>query len=250
MADWHVELESSLPGSQRIRSIIKLPSDPHTRGAIVGAITTSIIFLFKEAAAWGVGEVMDYIKGPDAPEEVQVLSDEEMSQIAEDVVGLLRTGTARSEAGLVYEALEKDRKVVGAGSTSNREGKPSRVVRRDQFPLGHDTELEEEPEQRTTTEQIELTLIRPILSNDTSRRWGFQSKYGAFGAPIKDQAFLNAMADGALDLPMAEGIQMVVEIEISEEREGQVWRPTDRIITRVIEVKPPPKQTGFDLQGP
>lgn len=74
-AEWHVELESALPGSQKKRSIIRLPSDQETRGIAKGAIAAALIFILKEAVAWGVGEDIDYLKGPDVPPEVaQVLT--------------------------------------------------------------------------------------------------------------------------------------------------------------------------------
>ena len=242
--EWHVELESSLPGSQKIRSIISLKTSAEKKAAIKGAIIASILFMFKEAFAWGVGEVLDYLRGPDAPEEAQSLSEEERRLLAEDIVRLLGSDAGRDEATAVYEALEKDEKVTGAGATSSPTGRPSVVVRRDQFP-SRSADVEEPKAQRTSTDQVELILIRPVLTTDTSRRWGFQSRYGTFGAPIRDQKFLLALAEGRLEVPMSQGIRMIVELEITEEQDGGLWRPVDRVITRVIEVMPPPRQASL-----
>ncbi|MEX2520833.1 MAG: hypothetical protein WD969_16055 [Paracoccaceae bacterium] len=250
LSEWRVELESAIPGSQRIRSIIKLPDSAHARGVVQGAILASLIFIAKETVAWGVGEIMEYLSGPDAPEEVQKLSDTERNEIAETVVNKLRAGVGRKEATKVYEALKVDENVRGAGATASLTNRPSIVIPRDEFPSVAEVVEEEPKSERTTREQAELTLIRPILANDTSRRWGFLSRHGTFGASIRDQVFLDALAAGELNVPMAQGIRMLVEVEITEKFDGTVWMPVDRIITRVIEIIPPPRQVRLDLEGP
>lgn len=232
--EWSVELESSLPGSLKIRSIIRLGSAAEKRGAIKGAVLVSLFFIFKEAASWGVSEILDYLTGPDAAPEARDLSEDDRQQIAKDVVSQLQRDAYRAEVANVYEALERDEKVTGAGATANPSGQPSIVIPRQNFP-SRDTADEDDPKtQRIVTEEIDLLLIRPVLTTDTSRRWGFQSRYGTFGAPIRDQAFLSALAEGRLDVPMSQGIRMIVEIEITEEESNGIWKPTERIITRVI----------------
>lgn len=250
MNEWRVELDSALPGSQRIRSIIKLPDTAEGRALIQGAVIASLIFIAKETVAWGVGEVMDYIAGPDAPAEAQRLSESERQEIAKTVVALLHSGLGREEAGAVYDALKADQNVRGAGSTANPEARPRIVIQREDFPALGEEALEELAETRTIREETELTLIRPILTNDTSRRWGFLSRFGSFGAPIRDEGFLSALAAGELNVPLSQGIRMRVEIDVTERRDGEVWVPVDRVITRVIEIIPPPKQARFDLEGP
>lgn len=248
--DWHVELESALPGSQKLKSIIRLPQNAETRGMIKGALLASILFVFKEAIAWGVSEVLEYLTGGDAPSEVQMLPESERQKLAEEIVLLLRGGQGAAEAKDVYKALKEDEKVQGVGVTANSSGRPSFVVGRSEFSSRTDDEKLDDKVERTKVETIELTLIRPVLTTDTSRRWGFQSSFGSFGAPIRDQSFLKTLSEGRLNVPMTQGIRMVVEIEITEEQVGAVWRPVDRVIIRVINVIPPPQQESFDLSGP
>jgi hypothetical protein len=99
-------------------------------------------------------------------------------------------------------------------------------------------------------DRTELILVRPILTSNSTRRWGFQTHYGSFGAPIHDTELLDKLAKGTLNIPMAEGITMVVDIAITEQREGQLWRPIERVITKVVSVSLPAEQVSLDLEGP
>lgn len=240
---WEVELESALPGSQKLRSILRLPQDADARSIVLGAIGAAIIFLLKESIAWGVSEIMDYVTGPDAPTEVRSLSDEEIQALAAEIASLLRSDVGKKEAKEVYEALEKDPDVTGAGATSARDKRPVFVVPRSSFPsqAGGD-EVRDEPEERVTTERMEAVLLRPVLTTSTTRRWGFQTRGGSFGAPVQDVKFLEDILAGRLNVPLRQGIVMVIDVEITEERIDGLWKIKDRAISRVLDVKLPPVQ--------
>lgn len=248
--EWRVELESATPGSQSIRSIISLPDRAELRGMIKGAVFASLLFIFKEAGAWGVGEVMDYLSGPDAPEAVQLLSDQERKELAEEIAALIKAGGGHQDAKKVYDALREDDNVRGAGATSGGRRRPGVIIERNNFPSDADIEAVEEEEQRTTIERLEVTLIRPVLISDSSRRWGFLSKYGSFGAPIRDEGFLRNLAGGRLNVPMVQGIRMLVDLEITERRNGPIWEPVERVIKRVVSVTPPSLQDDLELDQP
>ena len=247
-SDWEVELESALPGSQKLRSIIKLPDKADRRRVILTAIGVALGFLLKEAASWGVGEIMDYITGPDAPVEVRALSDEEVKALAEELVVILHSGTGKAEAKDVYDALEDDPDVRGAGATSAPDKRPNLVVPRSNFPSQlPEIEASEEPRERVTVETMEAVLLRPLLTASTTRRWGFQTRGGSFGAPIHDTKFLEDLLAGRMNVPLRQGIVMVIEVEVTEELVEGVWRIKDRAVKRVVSVSMPPVQR--DLFG-
>tara|TARA_R110002094_G_scaffold35391_1_gene47962 strand:- start:563 stop:1447 length:885 start_codon:yes stop_codon:yes gene_type:complete len=250
MNEWEVELESALPGSQKIRGVIKLPSTDKVYGAIVGAILTSLLFALKEGSAWGVGEVLDWIMGPDAPEETQLLSEKERKLIAEDIAKYLKEDIGKKKSNEVFQALEQDESVIGVGVTASATKKPDYMIPRGSFPTINSEIPDEDVEDRVTVEQVELVLVRPILTDDTSRRWGFESQFGNFGAPILDQDFLSKLSQGKLNIPLTQGIKMIVDLEVTERKEHGLWRPAERAIKRVVKILPPATQIDFISDGP
>lgn len=245
MGDWAIELESSLPGSQKIKSFIRMKVGGDLRTLIVGAVGAALFFLVKETVSWGVAEVLDYLKGPDAPAEVQTLTEEELVVIADRIAAILQGTAGKEEAVEVFQALEADPDVTGVGATTGSGGKPAFIIPRAAFPTRRETDGMVEPEERTQTERMEIILIRPVLAARTNRRWGFQTRLGAFGAPIHDEEFLKALVEGRLNVPLAQGILMDVDLEISEEKIGGVWRPKDRTVKRVHGIKRAPIQTSL-----
>ena len=244
--EWKVELDSATPGSQKLRSFIRLQDRSEVRLLIIAAIGGALGFMLKEVAAWGIGEVMDYIKGPDAPAEVRSLSEEEVRALAEQIVVLLKQGVGQEEAKEVYDALEKDPDVSGAGATSARDKRPDVVVPRASFPgRPGPSEAKPESQERVLLEQMEAVLIRPLLTSSTTRRWSFQTRGGTFGAPVQDTKFLEDLLAGRLNVPLRQGIVMLLEVEITEEAFQGLWRIKDRVIKRVLEVKAPPVQTSL-----
>lgn len=243
--EWQVELDRTLPGSQRIRSVIKVKGDSDRRATIKGAIVAAITFVVLETASWGIGEILDYMKGPDAPVEVQELSETQMQALASEVAEILRNGAGQQEAQAVYDALESDPDVTGAGATSGQNPRPEYVVPRGSFPARRSSASDTEPEERTVVEQMSVILVRPVLSTQTTRRWGFQTRAGSFGAPIHDAEFLADLAAGKLNVPLTQGIVMDVELHITEVLIGGVWRPKDRVVKRVIKITRPAVQVSL-----
>ena len=243
--EWQVELDRTLPGSQRIKSYIKVKGDSDRRATIKGAIVAAITFFALETASWGIGEVLDYLKGPDAPVEIQEFTEAQLEALASDVAEILRNGEGQKEAQAVYEALEADPDVIGAGATSGQNSRPELVVPRGSFPARRSMETVSEPEERTVVENISVILVRPVLSTQTTRRWGFQTRTGSFGAPIHDTEFLSDLAAGKLNIPLTQGIVMDVELHVTEVFADGIWRPKDRVIKRVIKITRPSVQVGL-----
>lgn len=199
-----------------------------------------------EARGWGVGTVLDWLIGADAPSEVQSFSEGARRQLAEEVVDALRAGVGRPEAESVYAALERDPRVTGVGATASANRRPEVVVPRENFPSAT-ADPQEEPKRRVTTDVVDLLLIRPVLTADTNRRWGFTTRYGYFGAEIKDTEFLERVAAGTLGVPLTQGIRLRVELEVTEELTDGVWQPINREVIQVLKVIPPPKQQSLGL---
>jgi len=174
---------------------------------------------------------------------VRALSDEEVRALADELVTILRSGTGKADAKEVYDALEDDPDVRGVGATSAPDRRPNLVVPRSSFP-GQlpESEPSEEPRERLSLETMEAVLLRPLLTASTTRRWGFQTRGGSFGAPIHDTKFLEDLLAGRMNVPLRQGIVMVIEVEITEDFVEGVWRIKDRAVKRVVSVKMPPVQ--------
>ncbi|MFH0303524.1 hypothetical protein AAFX91_41795 [Bradyrhizobium sp. 31Argb] len=147
----------------------------------------------------------------------------------------------------VYRELEKDPAVKGVGATREPGTKPAMIVPRSEFPR-HIASLEEETiaEKRTREEPERVTLISPVLLPG-DRRWRFSSHEGEFGAPIKDETFLNDVLHGRHPIVMRTGIEMDVILQTKEEKENGVWVVKERNVLKVINTSPAPTQQVLGL---
>jgi hypothetical protein len=245
---WKVELEGTRAGSIRLGSIIKLPDNAENRGMVKGAIFASVLFVFQSVGSWGIGKIMDWITGPDAPPEARSLSQEEMRLLAEEIVVLLENGVGRDDAAEVYHALEQDVDVTGVGVTSQRDRRPEVVIPRSSFPSRQVDAGKDEPKERVGIERTDLVVVKAVLANSPTRRWGFQSRLGAFGAPIRDAKFLSNLVAGRLNVPLRQGIIMDVDLETTERFEFGVWRPVERAVLAVHGITAPAAQPDLFSQ--
>ncbi|WP_136634944.1 hypothetical protein [Pseudooceanicola onchidii] len=243
-----IDLVASEPGSQKLRGIIKsITDDP--QALIRTAIVSSIIYIVDTGGRWGLEQVLEYMKGPDAPQEVVSLSEEERTQIAKDVAAALEARLGEAPARRVFAELSNDDDVTGVGVTSRTDGnRPSIVVSRGEFPPEVFIIDHEGTEKRTRVEEVDLVLFRPVLTTETDKRWGFTWPYGKIGATIKDHEFLTNMAEGKLGIEMAQGIVLTVLLEISEERRESVWSVKEYSVQKVVKIRPHEKQERMDLQ--
>ncbi|KAF0677332.1 hypothetical protein [Profundibacterium mesophilum] len=243
-----VDLVSSEPGSQRIKALIRsISSDP--KSDVRTAVIVAALFIAKVSVAWGWEQLLEFIKGPDAPESVQQLSEEEMVELAKQVAQAIRNEVGVKPARRVFQELNNDERVVGVGVTGRDGARPVHIVTKPDFPTQFTEEDGTESEQRVKVEEVELILLRAVLTTETTKRWGFRGPFGNFGASIKDQAFLDRLASGALNVPMREGIILKVLLETTEERKDDVWKPKEHVVQRVLHVSPPPYQPSV-LPGP
>ena len=158
-----IKLEGAHPGSQKLRTVIQsLVGDPRT--AIRTAIISALIFLAKDTVTWTWEQVLEWISGPDAPRESQLLSEADRKAIAHDVVEALRNKIADERARRVYDELGHDVNVTGAGVSGQTDSRPQIVVSRQEFPVEVHFVEEAGVERRERTEEVDLVLFRPVLS--------------------------------------------------------------------------------------
>lgn len=92
----------------------------------------------------------------------------------------------------------------------------------------------------TRTVTWDVVLIRPVLVPEP-RRWGFAKDGIEFSALMSDRHFLVALHDKTLQVQMAEGIRMRIEVKYREEHNGEAWIPVpySHRVTRVLDPLPP-----------
>lgn len=244
-----ITLEGANPGSQKLRTVIQsMVGDP--KAAIRTAIISALIFMAKDTVTWTWEQVLEWISGPDAPPESQSLSEADREALARDVVEALQRRIADEHSRRVYDELGRDAHVTGAGVSGQAEHRPQVVVPRQNFPANIYLVEERSVEKRERTEETNLVLFRPVLTKETNKRWGFTWQHGKIGATIKDDVFLERLATGDLQITMSEGIVFHVNLQIVEEREGDVWVVKEYSVLKVLDVRPPLKQDVFHLDGP
>lgn len=242
-----MELKSSEPGSQKLRAVVRaLVGDP--KAAIRTAIISSLIFLGRDTVTWSWEQVLEWMRGPDAPSEVQTLSEDERAAIAAEVVRALEARLAAQEARRVYEELAHDENVTGAAVTSSETGRPSTIVPRSAFPPDAYMVEEDGFQKRSKTLEAKLVLLQPVLARDTRRKWGFIWEHGTLKAAIKDQRFLEQLAKGELHVGMSEGIALTVQLEAKEELRDGVWTVKEYSVLHVLAVHPPVQQGDLGLE--
>lgn len=249
-----IELESSEPGSQKLKTIINaITDDP--KASIRTAIISALIFIGGTSLRWGWEQVLEYMSSPDAPQIDVRLSQEDKVEIAKEVARLLQTELGQEQAQDVYGALETDPNVTGAGVSGTTDRRPEIIVERSEFPKRRYAEQDEGSERRLHVERMDLVLVRAVLTEETTKRWGFESQRGKVSATIKDEKFLQRLAQGQLNIPMTQGIHFNVDLEITEVLVGEIWQVKGYSITKVHSVKPPPMQprllsTDFENDDP
>jgi len=241
-----IELESSVQGSQKLKTIISLIRDD-PKATIRTAVVSSLIFIGGTTVNWSWEQILEWMQGPDAPQIEVVLTQEDMQALAKEVAKALKDEIGKDEAVEVFGALEADENVTGAGVSGTTERRPLTVIERGEFPKRTIIRDADATERRIYLEKMDLVLLRAVLTDETDKRWGFSSSRGKFGATIKDESFLRRLASGALNIPLSKGIVLNVDLEVSEERDQEVWHVKEYTIIKVHSVQPPQTQSGFDL---
>lgn len=181
---------------------------------------------------WGADEVWHQVVA-DEPQigELSPAGQEQVRKIFEDVLQKDRAGRQRDEFAQTI-ARHPDLQAVSVASRPLP--KPRFKVVSEQMRAYAERErlLTDTTRLRTITRDV--ILVRPVLE-DKERRWRFREPgMPEFGAVMRDQAFLSAVARGLLHEELRAGIQMTIELEVKEQDENGIWVPLDRSVTRVI----------------
>ena len=95
-----------------------------------------------------------------------------------------------------------------------------------------------------------LTLISPVLLDESPRRWRFSSPGGEFGASMKDEKFLKSLIQGHTKIPMVADIQMDVILQVKEVFKDGIWEIKERDVIDVRRVFEPQPDPEFDFNKP
>lgn len=241
-----VELESGTEGSLSLNSIITAAKLDETR---LKAIARGIAAFFAaDTASYTYQKVLDHFV--EEPEAHQSMSKEEIDQLATAVLRIVESKAAEKQVGRIYQELQRDEAVRGVGVSPKHDRRPAQIVPRSEFQSrGRVVEESEKMGERSETTVQVLTLVSPVLVQGSSRKWKFRSGKLEFGAPIKDQRFLDRVLSGRERVPMADGIRMKVVLTVKEEYKDGVWQIRDRTVNEVMEITSASEQGSLNLEA-
>jgi len=198
-----------------------------------------------------VFEVIKDYTGIDLASEGSGLSDDDAKRIGKQVVEILKTDTDIEAFRPVFREALRDEAIKGVGVGLEHRERPKQVVPRERFAeLAGSSEIEDlDGGKRIKTGAETVRLISPVLLQG-DRKWRFMGRDGEFGAAIKDLVFLEDALTGRHPIPMVYGVEMDIMLQVTEEKQDGVWKPTERKVLDVLAVRPPLTQAEMDLPPP
>lgn len=231
-----VELVSGTEGSLSLNSILKAigtvaGKHPKIQGAVVGIL---IFFAMgpvehvRNDLTDKIFELIGHFHGE--------MPEAERRELADQVTIVLRDNVAAEEKKTIFRELERDPAIAGVGATDQPGIRPNMIVPRAAFPAmaGVDQVETETVDRRTVRRTLTVALISPVLKPG-DRMWRFQ--HGSdpeFSAKIKDAEFLDALRTGRTAVPLKFGVEMELQLEITEERVQGVWTVKERNVLKVL----------------
>lgn len=246
-----VELASGTEGSLSLNSLIrKIRGTPGVQSDLRMIALAVVTWFMMQGASYTFAAVMDYLRGKDAPSEARQMTDAQLEELASRIAEKMGARVARPQRQEIYRELERDSAVRGVGVSLKPNTRPSYIVLRKDFAAASGSVIQEPiAAKRKTSSKMNVTLISPTLKG-VPRSWRFQ--YGTlpeFGATMKDTAFLQAIEEGRISIPLRTGVEMEVEIESKEENEGGLWVVKERAVSHVY--RPRISSSGeLPLEGP
>jgi hypothetical protein len=243
-----VELASGTPGSLSLNAVVRAIKEAKDRPLTVGtAAIIAILWLTGEVGSWTVNKVLDHLTGPDAPPAAASLSEQDRADLADRIARKLNEGAAKRQVQQVFREAERDPAIKGVGASAVHGHRPTSIVPRREFArrAGVGIMTQQTTTRRTFVERMHVELISPVLVQG-DRRWRFRGPKGEFGAPMKDIRFAERVLSGTTTIPMVAGIEMEVEVEITEElRENGVWASEHIEVVQVLGLRAPYRQTSL-----
>lgn len=252
-SDVKIELIGTTEGSLSLDTKIKFRTASGTKEITLRAlIIICMAWIGTQAVTYIAGKEIasawEYVFGTD---EVSV-SDADKQDISERVIKGLAARVGERGMKQLYAELEKDPAVKGVGVSKKPGVRPADIVPRSQFSRRSGAQATETPAVKTRrrVETANVILVSPVLTPDRKRRWKFRIGRHEFGAPIKDEYFLDALYSGKHPIIMKGNIQMNVRLETQEKFENGAWVETDHIVWHVIGVpgqyQGPQQSLSFD----
>jgi hypothetical protein len=222
--------EGSLSLNSIIKAIGKKVRDPATLRAIFMAV---LLYFARELRDYNIHKAIESALGRE-----EKLSQEDIDRIADAVARANKNKDADKHARQVYRELEADKTIKGVAVT-DRPGRPppENIVPRSEFLARSNVQVvPTDPKKRTSTTRERVTLISPVLLDQT-RSWKFWlPQIGQFGARVEDQKFIRSLVSGRRKIPMRGGIQMDVVLVTHEVNEVGVWEVNERVVKEVLRV--------------
>jgi hypothetical protein len=197
--------------------------------------------ILNNAVDWSQDQVMDWLVGKDAPPVCATMSPEDRKLLASDIVELMRKNVGSNEVRTIYREVAKDDKIEGVGVAFQPKERPAKLVRREAFNQFSEAPILPNGEVRHRNQRINVTLVSPVLVAG-DRRWRFRAATGEFGAPVKDEAFQMQFLSGQSRMPLQAGIEMEIELLVTETFANGDWQVAAREVTQVYGWKDPPQQ--------
>lgn len=254
-----IELLSGTEGSFSFNTFIKSinPKDLLTKKnlktlaclCVAWFVTHSADYAFDKGADIVTALIESHLSG--GTESVP-LSEEDKSEIAQQVATLLKKDIASDKVQTIYRVINSDSAIKAVGASIRHAEKPSNLVPRHEFLARsgiHHVE-EQRIQSRTKEKETTVTLISPVLLDGSPRKWRVEGPDGEFGASMKDESFLKSLTHGEVKIPMVANIQMDVILQIKETFKDGVWEVKERNIIKVNGVFQPPPAPQLDLDKP
>jgi hypothetical protein len=249
----NIGLRAGEEGSLDLRSIIRLasPSRDDLKSAAKTLATVILTLIGQNYANDFIDLFQAHVNGTETETEtLQNLTIDELKEILREVE---RNESVRQYRREMYKALDEDQAVTAIGAYRG----PKRPEQLPLIPRQHFAELwtppsEPEAEQektRSSTKQVDLLVISPVLSDKKGRRWKFALDGFEFGAPVEDTEFTISLNSGTVEVPMRMGVIMTADLRIDETWNGTNWEISNRTVERVISIIAPPSQGRLDLSG-
>jgi hypothetical protein len=245
-----VRIDGFSPGSLTLHSFV----DEHGKIKVptvtmAGLAVTTMMWFGAKTLDYGFNYFMD--NWVNSQPEIVRISEEDIDKIAKKVVELNQNPRVQGYGEKVRIEASRDPTITGLGVTVTRGKKPLSIAREDlvyPFGLSQESNVLVPPpklstsklgEERVRSIRTVLTIVKPALVVG-KRAWRF-SRYGEgeFSARVTDILFIDNLLAGIEFVPMVEGVQLDVVLEIHEQWNGDVWLIKKRLVTNVLQVKSP-----------
>ncbi|MGI3170008.1 hypothetical protein ACRARG_12685 [Pseudooceanicola sp. C21-150M6] len=178
----------------------------------------------------------------------RTLSDEDVRAIGAEVKRLQEEDDLKRAKRSFYQTLEDDDAIKGFSALpSDPPGPPDLIIPRSMFssvapPISKE---DEQAKERKVLSRMPLTLLRPVLKLDSKSSWGFVSGQQHISAKVEDAEFRRKVLKQELNVPLAEGVTLDANVEVTQRYVDGVWENIAYSVKRVHSWRPPENQPSL-----